>query len=91
MTTQTLPVGATTHHTTATLKARYEEALEVLDAWRYRARLSGGTDRKVALLGVADAEGFVLAARQDYRLALGRAAVGRLAGSGGRGGVIGRG
>ncbi len=90
MTIQTLPVGATTHHTEATLKARYEEALVVLDAWRVRARLSGGTDRKVAELGVADAEAWVLVARADYREALGRSSVRAVGLRGGRGGVSGR-
>lgn len=48
MTTQTLPVGATTHHTEATLKARHQEAIDVYEAWADRVRVSGGQDRVVA-------------------------------------------
>ena len=88
-TTDLPPQGATAHHTTRTLKARYEEALELLDAWRTRARLSGGTDRKVAELGVEDAEAWVLVCRNDYKAALARASVGSSGRPGGRGGVIG--
>lgn len=41
--------------------------------------------------GVDDAWDWLEVTRREYGLALGRAAVGRLAGSNGRGGVIGRG
>ena len=36
MTTQTHPVGATGHHQTTTLKATYDEALAIKEAWDHR-------------------------------------------------------
>jgi hypothetical protein len=59
MTTQTLPVGATKHHTEATLKARHEEASQLVEAWTSRVRSSGGNDRKAAEVQLGEALGWL--------------------------------
>jgi len=65
MTTQTLPYGAATHHTEQTLKARYQEALDIHEAWAERVRISGGQDRVAAVLQRDDAWGWVVTTRTD--------------------------
>jgi len=94
MTTQTLPVGAATHHTEQTLKARYQEALDIHEAWAERVRTSGGQDRVAAELQRDDAWEWVEVTRaglEAYRALLRqRAAVPGWSRSQGRGGVTGR-
>ena len=94
MTTTTLPVGAATHHTEQTLKARHQEALDVYEAWTDRVRSSGGQDRVAAVLQQDDAWEWVETTKTDLALYRSvhapRAAV---AGRGvpyGRSGVLGR-
>ena len=60
----THPVGATTHHTEATLKARYDEALAIHEAWADRVRSSGGQDRVAAELQLEDAWLWVVVTRE---------------------------
>jgi len=95
MTTQTLPVGATTHHTEQTLKARYQEALDIHEAWAERVRTSGGQDRVAAELQRNDAwewVGVTRAGLEAYRALLRqRAAVPGWTRPHGRSGVVGRG
>ena len=95
MTTQTLPVGAATHHTEQTLTARHQEALDVYEAWADRVRSSGGQDRVAAELQRDDAWEWVEATRTDLALyrsvhAPRAAAPGRSV-QHGRAGVLGRG
>lgn len=52
MTTQTLPYGASKHHTEATLRGRLQEARDIKEAWAYRLNEA---HRK---LRVANATGF---------------------------------
>lgn len=68
MTTQTLPVGATTHHNERTLKARHQEAIDVYEAWADRVRASGGQDRVAAELQQEDAWDWVETTKQDLDL-----------------------
>ncbi|MDQ0756103.1 hypothetical protein [Arthrobacter sp. B3I4] len=65
MTIQTHPVGATTHHTEQTLRARYQEALDVYEAWSDRVRSSGGQDRVAAELQRDDAWSWVETTRVE--------------------------
>ena len=93
MTTQTLPVGATTHHTETTLKARYDEAIDILKALEDREAVSGGTALAAVLVQKSEAMDWVEITARD--LALFRSVVHpRGASRGrtvqhGRGGVIG--
>lgn len=68
MTTQTHPVGATGHHTEATLKARHQEAIDVYEAWADRVRNSGGQDRVAAELQMGEAWDWVLSTKEDLDL-----------------------
>lgn len=68
MTTTTHPVGATTHHTEATLKARHQEAIDVYDAWAERVRHSGGQDRVAAMLQMDEAWEWVVSTKADLDL-----------------------
>lgn len=68
MTTQTHPVGATGHHTEATLKARHQEALDIFEAWCDRVRDSGGQDRVAAELQQFEAWDWVESTKQDLDL-----------------------
>lgn len=65
MTTTTLPVGATTHHTEATLKARYREAMDIYEAWCDRVRRSGGQDYVAAVLQMGEAWDWVQSTKAD--------------------------
>ena len=68
MTTQTHPVGATGHHTEATLKARHQEALDIFEAWCDRVRQSGGKDRVAAELQQEEAWEWVESTKADLDL-----------------------
>ena len=68
MTTQTLPVGATGHHTESTLKARHKEALDIFEAWCDRVRESGGQDRVAAELQQEEAWDWVESTKRDLDL-----------------------
>jgi hypothetical protein len=95
MTTHTLPVGATTHHTEQTLKARYQEALDILKALEDREAASGGSALAAVLVEKSEALDWVERTAEDlhvFRSVLHP----RGAGAGrsvrhGRSGVIGRG
>ena len=95
MSIMTLPVGAATHHTEQTLKARYQEALDIHEAWADRVRTSGGQDRVAAELQRDDAWEWVEVTRaglEAYRALLRqRAAAPGWTRPHGRSGVIGRG
>jgi hypothetical protein len=95
MTTQTLPVGATTHHTEQTLKARYQEALAIHEAWSDRVRSSGGQDRVAAELQLDDAWAWVVVTRAELEafrsVARQRAVAPGWTRPHGRSGVVGRG
>jgi hypothetical protein len=68
MTTQTLPVGATTHHNERTLTARHKEAIDVYEAWAERVRNSGGQDRVAAELQMGEAWEWVEQTKADLDL-----------------------
>ncbi|WP_024817070.1 hypothetical protein [Arthrobacter sp. 31Y] len=68
MTTQTLPVGATNHHTEATLKARHKEALDIFEAWCDRCRVAGGSDLRAAELQRDEAWDWVVRTKTDLDL-----------------------
>jgi hypothetical protein len=68
MTTQTLPVGATKHHTEQTLKARHQEALDIFEAWCDRCRVAGGSDLKAAELQRDEAWDWVERTKADLDL-----------------------
>lgn len=91
----THPVGAATHHTEQTLKARYQEAIDVYEAWTDRVRSSGGQDRVAAELQLEDAWSWVVVTREGleaFRAAhRERALAGGWTRPHGRGGVIGHG
>lgn len=95
MTSQTLPVGATKHHTEQTLKARHQEALDIFEAWCDRCRDCGGSDLKAAELQRDEAWDWVERTKADldlYRSVLcQRGSFRGLRGSHGRSGVIGHG
>ena len=94
MTITTHPVGATTHHTEQTLKARYQEAIDVYEAWSDRVRSSGGHDRVAAELQRDDAWAWVERTKQDLEafrsVARQRAAAPGWTAPHGRSGVVGR-
>lgn len=94
MNTQTLPVGATTHHTEQTLKARHQEAIDVYEAWTDRVRSSGGQDRVAAELQRDDAWAWVERTRADLEafrsVARQQSAAPRWTAPHGRSGVLGR-
>ena len=95
MHTQTHPVGATTHHTERTLKARYDEALAIHEAWADRVRSSGGQDRVAAELQLEDAWSWVVVTREGLEAFRAtcreRAVAGGWTRPHGRSGVVGRG
>jgi hypothetical protein len=95
MTTMTHPVGATNHHTEATLKARHQEALDIFEAWCDRCRVAGGSDLRAAELQRDEAWDWVERTKADldlYRsVACRKAPVAGLSYFRGRGGVIGHG
>lgn len=95
MNTHTLPVGATTHHTEQTLKARYQEALAIHEAWSDRVRSSGGQDRVAAELQRDDAWAWVERTKQDLEacrsVARQQAAAPGWTAPHGKAGVVGRG
>lgn len=87
------PMGATGHHTEATLKARHKEALDIFEAWCDRVRVSGGQDRVAAELQQAEAWDWVEQTKEDldlYRsVVCQRGTVRGRTAPHGRGGVIG--
>ena len=95
MSTQTLPVGASTHHTEQTLKNRYKEAIDVYEAWSDRVRSSGGQDRVAAELQRDDAWAWVGVTREGLEafrsVARQKAAAPGWTAPHGRSGVVGRG
>lgn len=94
MTTTTLPVGATTHHPEQTLKARYQEALAIYEAWTDRVHASGGQDRVAAELQQEDAWAWVEQTKGDLEVFRSvtrqHAAAGGWSRQHGRPGVVGR-
>lgn len=62
---QTHPVGATTHHTEQTLKARYQEALDILKALEDREAVSGGSALTAVLVEKLEALDWVERTARD--------------------------
>ena len=95
ITTDRSPTGTTTHHTEQTLKARYQEALDVYEAWSDRVRSSGGQDRLAAEFQRDDAWAWVERTKQDLvacrSVARQRAAAPGWTAPHGRSGVVGLG
>jgi hypothetical protein len=93
MTTQTHPVGATTHHTEQTLKNRYQEALDILKALEDREAVSGGSALAAVLVQKSEALDWVEITSADLALYRSvhhhRRPVSGWGGPQGRGGVIG--
>ena len=93
--TATLPYGASKHHTEQTLKARHEEASQLVEAWTSRVRFSGGNDRKAAEVQLGEALGWLEITAWDLesfrRLRCESRALPGLRGSHGQSGVIGHG
>jgi hypothetical protein len=93
MTTTTLPVGATTHHTEQTLKARYQEALDILKALEDREAVSGGSSLAAVLVQKSEALDWVGITSADLALYRSvhhpRAAVAGWSRQHGRSGVVG--
>lgn len=68
MNSQTLPVGAATHHTEQTLKARYQEALDILKALEDREAVSGGSALTAVQVEKSEALDWVERTAEDLHL-----------------------